>query len=128
MYIDEWKISWQLDKNGIFYPKDGPIKTHLDLKTYSLPDADSDYLYKSLKKAIKKYKGWKAIVFITHETFEYSHYIFGGMDKLFLNYVLDPDLVKELTEIIWSYKKKVIANAIEIGADAVAFGIDDLLW
>ncbi|GAI68137.1 unnamed protein product, partial [marine sediment metagenome] len=79
-YTDEWNITWKMEPNGILYPYDGPIKTPSDLAKYSLPDADSEYLYKTLKEAVKRFKGEKAIVFIAHETFEYSHYLSGGMD------------------------------------------------
>ena len=123
-YIDEWNITWKLEPNGIFYPVDGPIKGYEDLKAFSLPDADSGYLYKDLQEAVKRFKSEKAIVFITHETFEYSHYLFGGMDKLFINYIIEPELVRELLEMIWSYKSKVIKNAIEIGTDVIALGDD----
>ena len=123
-YKDEWNIVWKLEPNGIFYPFDGPIKTPKDLKNYSLPDADSEYLYKSLKNAVKKFKGKKAIVFISHETFEYSHYLLGGMDKLFINYIIAPDFVKELAEMVWKYKSRAIKNALEVGADVIVVGDD----
>ena len=123
-YIDEWNISWKLEPNNIYYPIDGPIKDYEDLKNLVLPDADADYLYKDLTEAVKRFKGEKAIVFITHETFEYSHYLFGGMDKLFLNYITNPEMVKELLDIIWQYKRKAIKNALEIGADIIATGDD----
>jgi len=123
-YKDEWNIIWKMEPNGILYPFDGPIKEYKDLKKYSLPDADSEYLYKTLKESVKRFKGEKAIVFIAHETFEYSHYLSGGMDKLFMNYVIAPDFVKELTDMIWAYKSKSIKNALEVGADAIAVGDD----
>ena len=123
-YKDEWNIIWKLEPNGIYYPFNGPIKSYNDLKKFVLPDADADYLYCSLKEAVKRFKREKAIAFITHETFEYSHYLFGGMDNLFINYITTPDLVKELSEIIWQYKSKAIKNAIEIGADIIVTGDD----
>ena len=123
-YKDEWQITWKMEPNGIYYPFDGPIKTYNDLKKFKLPDADAEYLYKPLEEAIKRFKGEKAIVFIAHETFEYSHYLFGGMDKLFINYITNPNMVKELLEIIWQYKSKSIKNAVEAGADVIVTGDD----
>ncbi len=123
-YKDEWNIIWKLEPNNIYYPFDGPIKTHDDLKKFSLPDADAGYLYKSLEEAVKRFKGQKAITFITHETFEFSHYLLGGMDKLFINYITASGMVKELSEIIWKYKSKVIKNALEAGADIIVTGDD----
>ncbi len=123
-YKDEWNIIWKLTPNNIYYPFDGPIRSYDDIKKFVLPDADADYLYNSLKKAVKRFKGQKAITFITHETFEYSHYLFGGMDKLFIKYITDPEMVKELLEIIWKYKSKVIKNVLEAGADIIVTGDD----
>jgi len=123
-YKDEWNIIWKLEPNGMYYPFDGPIKSYNDLKKFILPDANADYLYKSLREAVKRFKGEKAIAFITHETFEYSHYLLGGMDKLFINYITNSDLVKELLEIIWQYKSRAIKNAIEVGADVIVTGDD----
>jgi len=123
-YRDEWNIIWKLEPNGIFYPFDGPIKTYNDLKNFILPDPDADYLYKTLKEAVRRFKGERAITFLTHETFEYSHYLFGGMDKIFINYITEPNFVKELLEIIWQYKSETIRNALEIGADMIVTGDD----
>ena len=123
-YKDEWGIICKLEPNGILYPFDGPIKSYEDLKKYSLPDADSEYLYKTLNDAVKRFKGEKAIIFLAHETFEYSHSLSGGMDKLFVNYITAPDFVKELAELIWTYKSKSIKNALEVGADAIVVGDD----
>ena len=123
-YIDKWNITWKMEPNGILYPLDGPIKDYKDLKNYSLPDADLECWYVSLKEAVKRFKGEKAIVFMAHDAFEYSHYLFGGMDKLFTNYFLAPDIVKEVAEMVWRYKSKSIKNAIEVGADAIVLGDD----
>lgn len=123
-YKDEWGIIWKLEQNDIFYPFDDPIKNFNDLKKFLLPNADNDYLYESLQRAVKRFKGDKAIVFISNESFEYSHYLLGGMDKLFIYYYTEPDFVQELSEKIWEYQSKAIKNALEIGADVIAVGDD----
>ena len=56
-YKDEWNIIWKLEPNNIFYPFDGPIKSRSDLKKYMPPDADADYLYSTLREAVKRFKG-----------------------------------------------------------------------
>ncbi|MFQ6066579.1 MAG: uroporphyrinogen decarboxylase family protein, partial [bacterium] len=55
---------------------------------------------------------------------EFSHYLMGGMDKLFMNYVLKPAWVKQLSEMISQYKCKVLENAAKVGADALLTGDD----
>ena len=123
-YRDEWNIIWKLEPNNILYPFDGPIGSFGDLNKYVPPDADAEYLYSTLKEAVKRFKGEKAITFISNETFEYSHYLLGGMDKLFLYYITDPDFVSELSEVIWQNKSRMIRNALEIGADIIVTGDD----
>ena len=123
-YIDDWKLIWKMEQNGCLFPYDGPIKNYKDFKGYNIPNPDLESKYDSLKEAVKRFKGEKAIIFLAHETFEYSHYLFGGMDKVFIKYITEPDFVKEVLDLIWSYKSRVIKNAIEMGADVICTGDD----
>ncbi len=123
-FVDEWGIVWRTSDTGIPYPFGGPIKSKRDLDTYQPPDPDADFRLDNLRQAVKRFKGERAIFFLGHENFEFSHYLLGGMDKLFLAYLEDPELVDRLSEIIWSYKGKVLANAAEAGADALMTGDD----
>jgi len=121
---DEWGIIWKIEPNGIGYPAGGPISDESDLDKYQPPDPDADYRLDELKEAVKRFKGEKAIVFLGHETFEFSHYLLGGMDKLFINYVINPGFVERLSEMIWSYKKRVLERAADEGADILLTGDD----
>ena len=123
-YRDEWGIVWKVEPNGVAYPSGGPIREEQDLDRYTPPDPDADHRLRSLEAAVKRFKGERAIVFLGHETFEFSHYLLGGMDKLFLNYVLNPTFVDRLSEMIWSYKGRVLARAAEMGADILLTGDD----
>ncbi|MFH1007791.1 MAG: uroporphyrinogen decarboxylase family protein [Candidatus Latescibacterota bacterium] len=123
-YRDEWGIVWKIAPNGIAYPSGGPIREERDLDRYAPPDPDADHRLRSLEAAAKRFKGEKALVFLGHETFEFCHYLLGGMDKLFLNYVLNPAFVDRLSEMIWTYKSRVLARAAEVGADILLTGDD----
>ena len=72
------------------YPSGGPIKTEADLDKYTPPDPDADYRLDSLREAVKRFKGEKAIVFLSHDAFEFSHYL-HGMDNLLIDYLTNPD-------------------------------------
>jgi len=109
---------------GLSYPLDGPIKSQKDLDKYSPPDPDALRRLKTLEDYVKRFKGEKAVVFLGHEAFEFSHYLMGGMDKLFISYVLNPDLAKNLAEMISKYKCRVLKNAVEVGADILLTGDD----
>jgi uroporphyrinogen decarboxylase len=124
VYRDEWRIVWKIEPSGLSYPVEGPIKSERDLDKYRPPDPDAPWRLRTLEEYVKRFKENKAIVFLGHETFEFSHYLMGGMDKLFMNYVLKPALVKRLSEMISQYKCKVLENAAKVGADALLTGDD----
>jgi len=123
-YRDEWGIIWKVEPSGLSYPFDGPIKSDKDLDKYKPPDPDAPWRLKTLEDYVKRFKGGEAVVFLGHDAFEFSHYLMGGMDKLFISYVLNPDLAKNLAEMISKYKCRVLKNAVEVGADILLTGDD----
>jgi len=120
---DEWGIMWTIEPNGIPYPSGGLIKTESDLDKYVPPDSDADHRLNSLKNAVKRFKGEKAIVFLTHDAFEFSHYL-HGLDNLLVDYIENPEFAKRLAEIVINYKRRVAERAIEEGADIILTGDD----
>jgi len=123
-YRDEWGIVWKVEPNGIAYPSGGPISDERDLENYSPPDPEAPWRLEGLKRVVDRFKGKRCIVFLGHEVFEFSHYLLGGMDKLFLAYYLNPELVRKLSEVIWEYKGRVLERAAEEGADVLLTGDD----
>ena len=93
VFRDEWGIVWRVGDHGIPYRIDGPIHSPADLDHYRPPDPDADYRLSNLREAVKRFGGERAVFFLGHETFEFSHYLLGGMDKLFLAYIEDPEFV-----------------------------------
>jgi len=123
-YSDEWSIVWRVEKKtGIPYPVGHPIKTEADLDKYTPPEPEKDYRLDSLKEAVKRFKGEKAIVFLGHDAFEFSHYL-RGLDNLLMDYVLNPEFAKRLARIVIDYKKRVMEMAIDEGADIALTGDD----
>ncbi|MBO3798678.1 MAG: uroporphyrinogen decarboxylase family protein [Thermoproteota archaeon] len=122
--VDEWGIRWKPIDAGVNYPVGGPIKDLGDLKEYSPPDPDADWRLKTLEAYVDRFKGERAIVFLSHETFEFSHYLVGGLRNLFLHYHRNKDFVHRLSETISEYKCRVIERAVRTGADVVLTGDD----
>lgn len=116
-YEDERGIIWRVGADGIPYLVEGPIKSEKDLDGYQIPDPDAEYRYQSAREAVKRFKGEKAIVFLGHEAFEYSWYLLGGMDKLFINYIQNPDFVKRLAKVAWGYQGRLLENMARKGVD-----------
>ena len=120
---DEWGIVWRTDDPGIPYRVDGPIKSEADLDRYVPPNPDDEHRLKTLEAVVKRFKGDRAIVFLTHDAFEFSHYLYG-MDKLLMAYADYPEFVHRLARMVIDYKKRLMERAIDVGADVIVSGDD----
>ena len=120
---DEWGITWRVADGDVPYPLAGPITTEADLDRYTPPDPDADHRLLTLEKAIKRFKGEKAIVFLSHDGFEFPHYL-RGMDNLLLDYIDNPEFAHRLARIAVDYKSRVMDRALEMGADVALTGDD----
>ena len=121
--VDEWGIVWGVDAPGIPYPVEGPIRSEADLEGYTPPDPKEEHRLGSLREAVARFKGEKAIVFLTHDGFEFPHNL-RGIGELLIDYVLNPDLVHRLARIVVDYKAALLRRAVEAGADAIVSGDD----
>ncbi len=122
-YIDEWGVTWQVEEHGIPYAVDHPIKSEEDLAEWEPPDPDADYRLDALQSAVERFKGERAIVFLGHDAFEFSHYL-RGMDRLLMDYVMNPEFAKKLARLVTDYKTRVLERAAEVGADILCTGDD----
>lgn len=122
--IDEWGIRWKASDVRLTYPSGGPIKDPSFLEKFSPPDPDANWRLNTLESYVDRFKGEKAIVFLGHETFEFSHYLVGGLQNLFIHYHKNKEFVYKLSEIISEYKCRVIERAIKVGADVILTGDD----
>ncbi len=120
---DEWGIVWG-DTFGIPYPVTGPIACLDDLSVYVPPDPEDDFRLASLRSAIARFKGQRAIVFLTHDGFEFPHYLRGGMDRLLMDYIENAELAHALAELTLDYKIRLMKKAIKLGVDVVVSGDD----
>jgi uroporphyrinogen decarboxylase len=122
--VDDWAIVWETTTSGLSYPVAGPIRSEEDLRHYEPPDPGADDRLASLRLAVKRFKGRKAILFLTHDGFEFSHYLRSGMARLFVDYIENPRLVHALAEVVVDYKIRLMQRAIEEGADVIVSGDD----
>jgi len=122
-FVDEWGITWRLNEHGIPYTVGHPIKDESDFDAWQPPDPDADHRFESLELALKRFKGEKAIVFLSHDAFEFSHYL-RGMTNLLMDYVMNPEFVHRIARAVTDYKVRVLARAAELGADILCTGDD----
>ncbi len=122
--VDDWNIVWGKTKFNIPYPVTGPISSLEDLRRFQPPDPNDDFRLKSLREAVARFKGERAIVFLTHDGFEIPHYLRGGMDRLLMDYLECPELAHQLAELAVDYKIRLLRLAVEAGADVIVSGDD----
>ncbi len=122
--MDHWGCIWGKTDFGIPYPVTGPIQDADALRHWTPPDPDEDSLLHSLRAAVERFRGRRAVVFLTHDGFEFVHYLLGGLDRLMLAYLDSPRLVHQLAEIVIDYKIRLMQKAAAAGADAVVSGDD----
>ncbi len=120
---DEWGIVWGYGEDGIPYPAGHPLTSWDDLARWRPPDPDADHRLERLQEVIERFKGRKAIVFLGHDSFEFTHYL-RGMDRLLMDYVMEPAKVHELSRMVIDYKARVMDRALEMGADVALTGDD----
>lgn len=121
--IDEWGIHHKFSEAGLTYPSGGPIDSREDLQSYEPPDPNAPHRLETLRQAVDRFGGRRAVVFLAHEAFEFSHYL-RGLDDLLIDYIEEPDFVHELAEVVIDYKIQVAEAAIDAGADAIVSGDD----
>ena len=121
--VDEWGVTWRVGDHNIPYPVGHPIKTEKDLDRWEPPDPDADYRLECLEAAVKRFKGERAIVFLAHDAFEFSHYL-RGLENLLMDYVLNPAFAHRAARKVTDYKLRVLQRAAEAGADVLCTGDD----
>jgi len=121
---DEWGIVWRVAEPGVTYPCGGPIETEEDLDSIEPPDPEAPWRLKTLESLVKRFKGERAIVFLGHDSFEFSHYLVGGMVNLFKLYVKNPRFAKRISQMVLEYKIRVMERAARSGADVLLTGDD----
>ncbi len=122
-YVDEWSITWQIETNALAYAVGHPIQSETDLDKWTPPDPDADYRLENLERVVKRFKGERAIVFLGHDAFEFSHYL-RGLEELLSDYVVNSKFAHRLARLVVDYKKQVMERAIELGADIALTGDD----
>jgi len=121
---DDWGIVWATPAGGPAYPVAGPLATAADVRRFRPPDPDDPTRLRTLRVAVDRFKGKRAVVFCCHDAFEWPHYLRGGMEPLFEDWMEEPLLALELAAMASDWKMRLMRNAIKAGADAVVSGDD----
>lgn len=126
IFRDKWGVVRQFTSEMVAYPLEGPIDTLSDAMAYSPPDPWAEGALGILPEVVDRFKGEKAIVWFGHDAFINPCYL-HGMDRVLMDYRLDPDLSRALVEISVEFEAEVARRAIQAGAEIVVLG-DDYAW
>jgi len=111
-------VVYHLSDFGEPYPVDGPIQERSDLEGFAMRSPEeADFL---MLDVLRSTFPEKAVAYHMPATFKLSWTLRGSMEKLLMDYVLDPDLVHRLARLVTDYCFEVIDRAFERGADFIA--------
>jgi uroporphyrinogen decarboxylase len=123
VYLDEWGVTKTKTEEYYPVPIDAPIKEPADLRSLRAPDPCSDWHFETLARAVNRFGGKRAIVFRTQDSFSIPRYL-RGVQAMLTDFILNPDLIREMVEIAVQYNSALAKKAVEIGANAI-FASDD---
>ena len=104
-------------------PVEAAIKSEKDLDNYVPPDPNVPWKYEALERAIKRFKGQRAVIATAVDVF-YIVNEMRGMADHFIDIIRNPELIERLNEIVLAYNLQYIRNCIELGTDIILISGD----
>ncbi len=115
---DSIGVVYHLSDFGEPYPVDGPIKEKSDLKGFEMrPPDDADFLMLDLLRSTFPER---AVAYHMPATFKLSWTLRGTMERLLMDYILDPGLAHDMARLVTDHCFRVIDMAFDKGADFIA--------
>ena len=115
-YVDEWGITMAMMTEEYPTSVDFPIKDPERLSDLVPPDPCAEWRFETLRAAVRRFKGQKAILFRLRDAYSLPRYL-RGMENLMMDLVLNPDLVRDLVQISVDHYTCMAYRAAELGAD-----------
>jgi len=114
---DSLGVIYRLSQVGEPYPTNGPVKEPGDLKGFKIrsPVPEDFLMLEILRSTFPD----KAITYHMPCSFKVSWLLLGSLEKLLMNYILNPNFVKELAKISTEYCLALIEIALQKGADFI---------
>ncbi len=122
-FIDERGLIIKRTTQDYMEPTNNIIKDEKDLKKFGFPDPYAPHRLESLKKAIKKFKGKKAIVSFLRDGWSEARDLHGYTETL-IDIIDNPLLIKGIIEKAAEYYAELGKISAKLGAE-IAFSADD---
>ncbi len=125
---DEWGVTRQQGFEDYAMPVDelAPIKTMVDLESYTPPDPHDEARLENLRAFRQRYKDRRAIIFRVRDVWSGPRELMG-YEHLMLQCLEDPQLVREVVRMSVDHNIGLMSRAAEDGADLVMTG-DDIAY
>jgi uroporphyrinogen decarboxylase len=130
-FIDKWGVVRKATEydtpfgKGIYTELVGhPLADESKLSSYKPPDPFRPELYTGADDLIKKYKDEYWIVGVAVTTMYETAWALRGFEQMFIDFIVNPDLVNALFDIAWNYHFSVAKKLVNMGVDMIWIGDD----
>jgi uroporphyrinogen decarboxylase len=110
-------LSWPFPVEPLVPDTENDLMGWLE-EDYDPPDPGAPGRLATLRAAVDRFKGEKAVIFGHHSSFIFQSFI-RGFENLLMDYHLSPEFAMGLTDVICDYWVDMVRNALDCGADAV---------
>ena len=117
---DKYGCIFMLSEHGGAVPVDGPIKAAKDLVGFDMTKILRPEDLDPERYMVAQVGDQKACLMWCEDPFKISWMLRGGLEKLLLDYALNPSLVHDLARIATDFNFAIIEMASEIGIDIIA--------
>jgi len=123
-YTDEWGVVYKRGGlEDVNHPVEAPLQSINDLSGYVPPDPDAPWRLGKLPDLVDRFKAERAIVFHLRTAFMDSAYLMG-LDQMLMNFLIDPQFVEAVMDVVLETNMRVVRNAVRAGADIILVGDD----
>lgn len=117
---DKYGCVFMLSEHGGAVPVEGPIQDAKDLIGYDMTKILSPEDLDPERYMVEQVGDQKACMMWCEDPFKISWMLRGGLEKLLLDYALNPSLVHDLARIATDFNFAIIEMASGIGIDIIA--------
>lgn len=130
-YTDEWGIGWRSIE---YETKFGtgryteiahhPLAEDHAIDRYTPPDPQRDELYREAEWTLKTFRDEYWIVGVTVTTIFETAWALRGLEKLLMDFVVDPELADRILDIPYQYHFTAAKHLVQMGVDMIWIGDD----
>ena len=130
-YTDEWGVGWntagyqtKFGKGRYTEVVGNPLSNDDSISSYKAPDPLRPELYADAENLLSKYKKEYWICGVTVTTIFETAWALRGLDKLMMDFILNPELAEAILDIPYTYHLAAAEKLVKMGVDMIWTGDD----